>query len=58
MIYPYVCIELFRFIALSATHIISMMLIKENIINLGLLIGLTILGGFLMRMFQLIQYEK
>lgn len=51
MIYPYVCIELFRFIALSATHIISMMLIKENIINLGLLIGLTILGGFLMRMF-------
>ncbi|XP_073985465.1 uncharacterized protein isoform X2 [Rhodnius prolixus] len=48
MIYPYLVAEMIRLVFLLAAHISGMMLIKENIFELGILIYSTLTGFFLL----------
>ncbi|XP_066995900.2 uncharacterized protein [Anabrus simplex] len=45
--YPFMALEMIRLLFLSVFFVFTMMLIKQNIYNLGLLIGCSVAGGFL-----------
>jgi hypothetical protein len=49
LVLPYIFTELIRLLVLVTCHIISMMLMKKKF-DLGLLICVTVGGGFVLRM--------
>ncbi|XP_073985464.1 uncharacterized protein isoform X1 [Rhodnius prolixus] len=57
MIYPYLVAEMIRLVFLLAAHISGMMLIKENIFELGILIYSTLTGFFLLRNISILRLD-
>ncbi|GLH00931.1 uncharacterized protein GBIM_07180 [Gryllus bimaculatus] len=48
LMYPFMGLDLLRLIFLSICFVFAMILVKENLYNLGLLIGFSVGGGFVL----------
>lgn len=48
LMYPFLITESVRLLSLSYIHVVGMMIMKENILDLGLLIGCSLAGGFML----------
>jgi len=51
VVYPFLVLEIARLIFLTAGFIITMLLVKENTGDLGLVISICCGGGFVLRKF-------
>nr|CAD7417161.1 unnamed protein product [Timema poppensis] len=47
LVYPYILVDLVRLLFVSINFVIAMTLVKENVFDLGVLIGGSVIGGFI-----------